>query len=104
MSKPKCEDCEIPLKQFCLSVKDEIEVIQYRCEKCFIYYRKIKSLITDNAELIAVGASTVVAAEGTQRGIPLFSSGSVTISIDNLNKVWIDSTINGEGVTFIYLT
>ena len=67
MSKPKCEDCEIPLKQFCLSVKDEIEVIQYRCEKCFIYYRKIKSLITDNAELIKIdkyNAKEVVCGEG----------------------------------------
>lgn len=35
-------------------------------------------------------------------GIYLTAGQSLPISTDNLNKVWLDSTVNAEGVTFLY--
>lgn len=35
-------------------------------------------------------------------GVYITAGGSIPISTDNLNKVWLDSTVNAEGVTFIY--
>lgn len=52
-----------------------------------------------NTGLIYVGPSTVDSSSGFQ----LSASETVSIDLDNLNKVWIDADVNGEGVTFIYL-
>ena len=57
---------------------------------------------TDNTGVIVVGASTVVAALSTRRGTPLNAGDSVTVPADDLANVYIDSTVNGDGVTFIY--
>ena len=57
---------------------------------------------TNNTAIIAVGASTVVAAEATRRGIPLNAGDSTTLTVDNLSKVYLDTTVNGDGVTFVY--
>ena len=35
-------------------------------------------------------------------GVYLTVGQSLSISTDNLNKVWLDSTVDAEGVTFIY--
>lgn len=35
-------------------------------------------------------------------GVYLTVGQSLPISTDNLNKVWLDSTVDAEGVTFIY--
>lgn len=51
-----------------------------------------------NTGNIWVGGTNV--ADGVGR--PLLGLQSYMLRIDNLNKVWIDSTVNGEGVTFIY--
>lgn len=64
---------------------------------------------TDNTGIIVVGGSTVVAALATRRGIPLSAGDSVTFekkgseSID-LIDIWIDTTVNGDGVTYVYQT
>jgi len=58
---------------------------------------------TDNTGIIAIGDSSVVAAEGSQRGIPLFPGDKIEIDIDDVSKIYIDSTVNGDGVTFFYL-
>lgn len=59
---------------------------------------------TDNTGLIAVGDSSVVAAEGSQRGIILLSGGSsVVLKINDLNMIYIDSSVSGDGVTYAYL-
>lgn len=55
-----------------------------------------------NTGNIVVGGSSVVAAEATRQGISLMAGASVQIEIDNLNKIYLDSEVNGEGVTFIY--
>ena len=59
---------------------------------------------TDNTGLIAVGASGVDATEATGDGILLYPGDSVEIDIDNLNRLYIDATVNGEGVRFLYFT
>lgn len=51
-----------------------------------------------NTGIIWVGGSTVAA--GT--GIPLVAYQQIEISITNLSSIYIDSTVNGEGVTFNY--
>lgn len=58
----------------------------------------------DNAGTIVVGGETVVALAGvTRQGTPLLASESVIIEIDDVSKVYIDSTTNGEGVTYTYV-
>lgn len=60
---------------------------------------------TDNTGRIAVGLSdNIVAAEGTSsRGVILPSGGdSVDVYINNLDKIYIDATVNGDGVNYVY--
>ena len=60
---------------------------------------------TDNTGLVVVGKnSTVVAAIATRRGIPLAAGDSLTLEIDNLADIGLDSTVSGDGVTFVYFT
>jgi hypothetical protein len=58
----------------------------------------VKALST-NTGFIYVGSSSVSSANGFE----LSSSETVSIDIDNLSKVYIDSSVNGEGVSYIYL-
>lgn len=55
-----------------------------------------------NTDFIAVGASTVVAASGTERGILLGPYQSVVFTNDDLADIFIDSIVSGEGVSFFY--
>lgn len=56
-----------------------------------------------NTGKIAVGGSDVVAAIGaTQTGVILSANDVYELDINDLNNVYIDSTVNGEGVTFAY--
>lgn len=59
---------------------------------------------TNNTGVMAVGASTVVAAEATRRGIPLQAGESVTLYNVDLLDVYLDTTVSGDGVTFFYRT
>jgi hypothetical protein len=59
---------------------------------------------TDNTGVITVGGATVVAALGTRRGVPLFPGDAIELEIDNLADVNIDTTVNGDGVTYTYFT
>lgn len=56
---------------------------------------------TDNTGIIVVGASTVVAALGTRRGVPLNKGDFYSVEIDDASKLYIDSTVNGDGVSFV---
>lgn len=60
--------------------------------------------LLENTGIVVVGGSTVVAAFGTRRGIPLETAQSITFEIDDLNDVYLDVTVNGEGVSYLYLT
>ena len=58
---------------------------------------------TDNTGLIVVGASTVVASLATRRGIPLYAGESISIPTVDLDQIWLDTTVNGDGVTFTWI-
>ena len=58
---------------------------------------------TNNTGTIVVGATgTVVAALATRRGTPLQAGESVMIPVSNLNLVFLDTTVNTDGVTDEY--
>lgn len=57
----------------------------------------------NNTGLICVGGSTVVAAQSGRRGTPLLPGDSLSLEISNVGLIYIDSTVNGEGVTYTYL-
>lgn len=59
---------------------------------------------TDNTDIIVVGATGVDATLATRTGVPLFPGDSVTILCDNLDDIFIDSLVNGEGVSFTHGT
>ena len=43
----------------------------------------------------------MVAALATRRGVPLGAGDSVTFEINNMNLLYLDSLVDGEGVTFV---
>lgn len=58
----------------------------------------IKSLST-NTGIIYVGDSTVTSTNGFQ----LYSGDAVSFDISNLSTIYLDSSVNGEGVTYLYV-
>lgn len=62
------------------------------------FYIIVTALVA-NIGTIWVGGSTVASG----RGIPLVALQSCRIDIDDISKVYIDSTVNGEGVSYGYL-
>jgi hypothetical protein len=59
----------------------------------------IKALST-NTGLIYVGTSTVSSADGFQ----LSAGDSVSLDVDNLTDVYVDSAVDTEGVSYLYIT
>lgn len=59
---------------------------------------------TDNTGLIAVGATGVDATIATGTGIVLTAGDVFVLQIDNLEDIFIDSTVSGEGVRYTYFT
>ena len=59
---------------------------------------------TDNTGLIAIGATGVDATVATGTGILLYAGDSFELEIDNLADIYIDSTVNGDGVRYTYFT
>lgn len=59
---------------------------------------------TDNTGLIAIGTSGVDATIATGTGVLLYPGDAIEIEIDNLADVYLDSTVNGEGVRYTYFT
>jgi len=57
----------------------------------------------DNTNVVVVGDVNVVAALATRQGIALSPGESITLVIDDVQKIYIDAITNGEGVTFTYL-
>ena len=54
----------------------------------------------DNTGIICIGDSNVIADAATRRGVPLDAGDAVILNIDDISKIWIDSTINNDGVTY----
>jgi len=59
---------------------------------------------TDNTGLIAVGFTGVDATEATGTGVILYAGDAYSLEISNLNLIYIDSTVSGEGVRYTYFT
>ncbi len=58
---------------------------------------------TDNTGVIVVGsAAGVIAVLATREGVPLSAGESLSLPIDNLADVGIDSTVSTDGVTYVY--
>lgn len=55
---------------------------------------------TDNTGIVVIGGSTVVASLSTRQGTPLNAGDSRSYQNVDLAKVYIDSTVNGDGVTW----
>lgn len=55
-----------------------------------------------NAGEVVVGGENVVAATGTRRGLSLFSSQWQSFEVDNLNRLYVDSTASGDKINYIY--
>lgn len=55
-----------------------------------------------NTSAIVVGGSGVDATLGTGNGVLLYALDAITIEVDDLADVYIDSLVNGEGVKFTY--
>lgn len=54
---------------------------------------------------VAVGANPNASnAVGTRVGACLIKAQSLTLDVTNLNAVFIDSAVNGEGITYSYVT
>lgn len=66
-------------------------------------YALVTALST-NAGVIVPGGSGVIAASGTRNGPGLNAGDAVPMRNVDLNAVYIDSTVNGEGVTVLYQT
>lgn len=64
----------------------------------------IVTTLQTNGDIVAVGGSTVLAAEGTRNGTPLYPGQSVVMYINDLASVYIDAVVAGEGVAFNYFT
>ena len=58
---------------------------------------------TNNTGVVTVGASTVVGAVGTRRGIPLNAGDTLSLGGVDLADVYLDTTVSGDGVTYLYL-
>lgn len=58
--------------------------------------------LSSNTDAVVVGGANVVAAIATRQGTPLESGDSVDIDIDDLEKIYVDVEVNGEGVSFTY--
>lgn len=54
----------------------------------------------NNTGIICVGGSGVIAAESTREGTPLEPGESMMIKTSDLANIYIDSTVNGDGVTY----
>lgn len=54
----------------------------------------------NNTGIMCVGGSGVIAAEATREGTPLDPGESMRIVTNNLANIYIDSTVNGDGVTY----
>ena len=58
---------------------------------------------TNNTGMIVVGGSTVVAAVATRRGTPLNPGDHMILEGVDLATIYIDSAVNGDGVTYSYV-
>lgn len=54
-----------------------------------------------NTGVIVIGDSSVVATAGSERGAVIPANG-IVLPVVNLDQIYIDASVSGEGVSFIY--
>jgi len=60
---------------------------------------------TDNTGLVVVGGTTTtIAVLATREGVPIYNSQSQFFECTNLNQIYLDVTVAGEGITFLAYT
>jgi len=59
---------------------------------------------TDNTGVIAVGEAGVDATVATGTGVALAAGESISLPCEDLGSIYIDSTVNGDGVRYTYIT
>ena len=59
---------------------------------------------TDNTGLIAIGFTGVDATEADGTGVILRAGDTYSLEINNLNLIYFDATVSGEGVRYTYFT
>ena len=65
--------------------------------------RVIVTALPNNIGIIAVGDTNIVAAlDATARGVLLFATQSQAFFVENTNKLFIDASVSGEGVTYYF--
>lgn len=67
-----------------------------RCEKVEI------TALEGNSDVIVVGDVTCVAALATRRGTPLVPGQTMTLYVQDLYTLYLDSMVSGEGVSYTY--
>lgn len=66
-------------------------------------YRVDLSADLGNTNPVVVGGSDVVAASGSQKGVVLIPGNDpITILIDDVSKIYVDSQTNSDAVCFTY--
>lgn len=65
--------------------------------------RVLITALTTNTGVIAIGGSNAVrAAAGSENGLVIKNTSQpIELLQEDLSKVWIDASVNGEGVTYI---
>jgi len=56
----------------------------------------------NNVGVVVLGGTLVVAAETTRSGVLLFPSQSISVNPQNLNQYYVDSTVSGDSILYIY--
>lgn len=67
-----------------------------RCRKVEI------QALPNNTDCVAIGASTVDAAAGAERGTVLAPGATATLYVEDLYALYVDAAVSGEGVSFTY--
>jgi hypothetical protein len=77
--------------------------VQITATPTSVKYVTIQAL-PGNVGSISVGHSDAVRAspEASMNGIMLEAGDAYPVDIDDLSKVWIDASVDGEGVTYMY--
>lgn len=57
---------------------------------------------TDNTGEITVGGKGVVGKLAERTGATLDKGEALTLTVGDLAQVWLDTTVNGDGVTYVY--
>lgn len=65
--------------------------------------RKVEiQALPGNTDNVVVGASSVVAAAGTERGTILAPGATATLYVQDLYPLYVNAAVSGEGVSFSY--